>query len=739
MTTKTKSYFAAVDSPFRLFLMVSLSVFAAELLVMLFIDALPPLSKWSAALIDSSLLLVSIFPMLYLTLFRPLTAQIRQREIAESALRQEVEKSQALLRNASDGIHILDRSGNLVELSDSFCAMLGYRREEMLGMNASQWDARFSAAELATVIEKQFQQGIRSQFETCHRRKDGSVIDVEVSGFPLQFDGKTLLFNSSREITARKRAEEQVRKLAQAVEQSPESIVITNTVPEIEYVNEAFLRTTGYLREDVIGRNPRVLHSGKTPAESFRALWDALTDGKTWQGEFCNRRKDGSEYIEFAIISPIRQADGGITHYVAVKEDITERKRVAEELDQHRNHLEDLVRERTAALSLAKDAADAANRAKSNFLANMSHELRTPIHAIVGMTDIALHNTEDPAQVKRLSKVIAASRHLVGIVTEILDFSKLDAERITLAKRDFNLDDVFSNVVNLNRERASEKALELVIDVLPRLAKLALQGDPLRLGQILVNLTSNAIKFTASGSVIVSAQVLEETALDVLVRFSVADTGIGISKADQARIFTAFEQADGSISRQYGGTGLGLAISNRIAEAMGSHIDVESQVGIGSVFGFTSRFAKTERKVSPAHLESTLADHLGMAYANARILLAEDEPLNQEVLQQQFNLAGVTVELAWDGAEAVEMAKRANYDLILMDIRMPKVDGIEATIAIRALPGQKDVPIVALTANTFEEERQRCFDAGMNDILSKPSSAVELYEMLIKWLAKANG
>jgi len=243
MTTKTKSYFAAVDSPFRLFLMVSLSVFAAELLVMLFIDALPPLSKWSAALIDSSLLLVSIFPMLYLTLFRPLTAQIRQREIAESALRQEVEKSQALLRNASDGIHILDRSGNLVELSDSFCAMLGYRREEMLGMNASQWDARFSAAELATVIEKQFQQGIRSQFETCHRRKDGSVIDVEVSGFPLQFDGKTLLFNSSREITARKRAEEQVRKLAQAVEQSPESIVITNTVPEIEYVNEAFLRT----------------------------------------------------------------------------------------------------------------------------------------------------------------------------------------------------------------------------------------------------------------------------------------------------------------------------------------------------------------------------------------------------------------------------------------------------------------------------------------------------------------
>ncbi len=408
------------------------------------------------------------------------------------------------------------------------------------------------------------------------------------------------------------------------------------------------------------------------------------------------------------------------------------------ELARYRGHLEAMIEARTAALSVAKEAAEAASRAKSTFLANMSHELRTPMNAITGMTSLALRRAVDPKQKDHLTKVTEASRHLLGVINDILDISKIEADRLGLEDIGFDLAAVLAQAAGLVGPQGAAKGLRLEIDIAPDLARLAIQGDPLRLGQILLNLTGNAVKFTAAGSVVVRVTAAEETATDVLVRFEVHDTGIGISAEDQRRLFTAFEQADGSMTRRYGGSGLGLAISRRLAQLMDGDIGVESRLGSGSVFWFTARFGRIDRAfdvlLPPAAFaadESLLPGPRG-----ARVLLVEDEPINREVSQALLEEAGFVVDLAHDGAEAVELVERTDYDLVLMDVQMPRMNGIEATMAIRRLPGRERLPILAVTANAFDDDRRRCLEAGMNDHVGKPVDPELLFETMRKWLAR---
>ncbi|MDO9243432.1 MAG: PAS domain S-box protein, partial [Rhodocyclaceae bacterium] len=546
-----------------------------------------------------------------------------------------------------------------------------------------------------------------------------------------------------RAATVLQAREDELRKLAQAMEQSPESIVITNLDAKIEYVNASFLQATGYSRAEVIGQNPRILQSGKTPPATHAAMWQTLSRGQPWKGELTNRRKDGSEYVEFAIISPLCQPDGTITHYVAVKEDVTEKKHLGEELDRHRHHLEALVTERTAQLEFALNQAESASRSKAAFLANMSHEIRTPMNAILGMTYLMRRGEVTPKQNEQLDRIEQASRLLLGLINDILDLSKVEAGKLIIESVPVAVAAIPANIASLLREAARDKGLRLIVDTGPLPANL--QGDPTRLMQALLNLASNAIKFTRVGQVTLRCRLLAEDAASALIRFEVEDTGIGIDSETIQRLFSAFEQADASTTRRYGGSGLGLAITRHIAELMGGDVGVDSTPGKGSTFWFTARLAKGADKTTSTVAEKATtapAQHnrnaeaiLARDHRGTRVLLVEDDPINQEVATGLLENAGLVVELAENGAIAVRLiASGKRYSLILMDMQMPVLDGVEATLQIRRLAQGKTIPILAMTANAFAEDRKRCMAAGMNDFITKPVTPDALFDTLLRWL-----
>ena len=510
------------------------------------------------------------------------------------------------------------------------------------------------------------------------------------------------------------------------------------------FVNQSFLRILGYDNpEQVLGQHIHELthhtHADGRPYpanecrmyQAYRRHENIHCDSEVF---WC---RDGTakavEYWSHPIFT-----DGKITGAIATFIDITERKRNAAELAQHRN-LEKLVETRTHDLSIAKEAAESANRAKSAFLAVMSHELRTPMNAIMGMTDLALRRATEPRQIDQLNKAARAADHLLALINNILDLSRIEAERLTLEETPFQLGVVLENLSSMIGQTASKKGLKLVLDIAPELASRALSGDPLRLGQILLNLAANAIKFTEQGSVTVRVQLTEAQSSGLKLRFEVVDTGIGISPEDQKRIFNSFEQSDGSMTRKYGGSGLGLAISKRLVEMMNGQIGIESQPGNGSTFWFTARLQPAENfTAAPSKPHNTSAEEeLRATYSGTRVLLVEDEPINQEVSRELLEAVGLQVDLADDGMVAVDRVKRTNYALILMDMQMPRMNGIEATEAIRALPGRQHTPILALTANAFNEDRERCQKAGMNDHISKPVDPDKFFETLLNWLKSA--
>ena len=438
---------------------------------------------------------------------------------------------------------------------------------------------------------------------------------------------------------------------------------------------------------------------------------------------------------------PLRRANGEIFALCGISTDISQRKQAELLLARHKEELEREVRLRTLDLLQARDAAEAANRAKSAFLANMSHELRTPMNAIMGLTGMLLRHAEDARLQDQLGKIDQASRHLLSIINDILDISKIEAERLELAQTPFRLGTVIENVNSLFAHRISDKGLQLHLDLPAELGQLGVLGDPLRLEQVLLNFISNAIKFTDQGSITLRARQEEDGSGGILLRFEIIDTGIGITLDAQKRLFTAFEQADNSMTRKYGGTGLGLAISKRLIKLMGGEVGLVSEPEQGSTFWFTIRVQPNRKQDAAAASKdnSSPEQYLIDLQRGARVLLVEDEPINREVSLTLLEEVGFAVDIAEDGIQAVEKAGQQHYDLILMDVQMPRMNGLDATRAIRQLPAHAQTPILAMTANAFEEDRRNCLAAGMNDHIGKPVAPDRLFAALQRWLPQREG
>jgi two-component system sensor histidine kinase/response regulator len=384
---------------------------------------------------------------------------------------------------------------------------------------------------------------------------------------------------------------------------------------------------------------------------------------------------------------------------------------------------------------VAKEIAERANKAKSEFLANISHEIRTPINAIMGFTQITLNTTLTNEQLDYLTQVYSSSEALLAIINDLLDISKIEAGKLSMESINFCLDDILKHLSELLRIKVEEKGLALCINVNGKVPRY-LVGDSLRLKQILLNLTTNAIKFTETGDIVIEVNLVTMEKEYVTLDFSVKDTGIGISQEAIPYLFEPFTQADSSTTRKFGGTGLGLAICKQLTNMMGGYIWVDSQPGKGSTFNFTAVF---EQQVEPSNDNSVLHKEIDIttttkSFKGKRILLVEDNRMNQLIARKMMEGCGLVVDIADNGKKAVAMVAENNFDAVLMDIQMPEMDGYEATQLIRKYPQNNELPVIAMTAYAISDVREKCFAAGMNDYVTKPINMEQFFVTLEKWI-----
>jgi len=639
--------------------------------------------------------------------------------------------------------------------------------------------------------------------------------------------------------------QEELRKLSQAVEQSPATVVITDTQGMIQYVNPKFVELTGYTAAEVIGQNPRILSTGTHPPEFYREMWETINSGRVWHGEFCNRKKNGELYWESASIAPVRDAQGETTHHVAVKEDITEARQAEQALREaysiinrspavaflwenaegwpvafvsdnvmmlfgytaeeftsgkvayaqtiHPDDLERVEEEVTSASSdegtasfvhepyriitkdgrvkwlddrtfirrddkgrithyeglcvditdrkeaeeqllQARDRAEAANRAKSEFLANMSHEIRTPMNAVLGFTEILGGLIIDARQKQYLQSIQTSSRTLLALINDILDLSKVEAGRLELEYGAVSLQAMFAEVGQIFSHKTAEKELDLRIEIEPEVPAV-LVLDEIRLRQILLNLVGNAVKFTDAGYVrlSVNSRFREEAQSTVDLIFEVEDTGIGIPEEEQEMVFGAFEQQTGQSQAQYGGTGLGLAITRRLIEMMGGQISVTSEVGQGSTFQVLLRDIGVAAVADLEVFEADAIDVEGVQFGPATVLVADDVATNREVVRGYLEPYGFSFLEARDGQEALGIMREQRPDLVLMDIKMPVLDGFTASRIAKADRGIRDIPVVALTAHGLRESEEEIGQV-CDGFLWKPVSRSDLVAELARFL-----
>jgi len=802
---------------------------------------------------------------------------ITDRKAAEERLAALEERSRLILGSVNDGIVGMDTDGMLTFANPAAPAMLGYSEDELLGhpmhalVHHHYPDGRDFPREACAMYQTSQDGKSRTIADEVLWRKDGTPLPVEYSTTPVYKDdqlvGTVVVY---RDITERKRLENAIKHASMMSDSALDLAKAGYWL--IDYSDPDYY-TSSERAAAIFGEHPtpgwryhlkdewysRIAAADPKVAEATGELYAGALEGKypRYDATYCYQRPIDGKVVWIRAIGNIeRDAQGKPRFMYGVSQDVTEIK-LAE-----------------IALQRAREVAEDATKMKSDFLANMSHEIRTPMNAIIGMSHLALKTDLTPRQRDYIKKIQGSGQHLLGIINDILDFSKIEAGKLTIEHADFETDKVLDNVANLIAEKTAAKGLELIFDIDPQVPK-HLNGDSLRLGQVLINYANNAVKFTEQGEIVVSAKLLEQTENDVFIKFAVRDTGIGLTEEQRGKLFQSFQQADTSTSRKYGGTGLGLAISKQLANLMHGDVGVDSEFGKGSTFWFTARLGKAKgtvrsllpepdlrgRKVlvvddnemarnvledllssmtfkvelapggkqaldaikkadkagkpfeivfldwrmpgmdgietakqicsmdfkKPPHLVMVTAygreevmkeaENAGLedvlikpvnasmlfdtamrvlgaqvdekrtserdvssvmedlaAIKGATILLAEDNELNQEVAVGLLEDAGFKVEIANNGQEVLDMVGRKPYDIILMDMQMPVMHGVTATIELRKLPQFTELPIVAMTANAMEQDKEKCVAAGMNDHIAKPIEPDDMFRTLLKWI-----
>jgi two-component system sensor histidine kinase/response regulator len=636
----------------------------------------------------------------------------REQERIRAALTKSEERFDLAVRGANDGLWDYDVTLGTVYYSPRWIEMIGHTPDEV-GDSLEEWSSRLHPDDRDYAIR-----AVEAHFlgETPHleiefrfRHKKGHFLWILSRGQAIRdASGRVArMVGTHADTTRRVELEHHLAQFKRVLDEHA-IVSITDIHGNISYANDKFCEIAGYTREELLGKNHRLLKSGAHPDSYYRELWATLSGGGTWTGEICNRAKDGQPYWVLATIAPIFGADGLPEQYIAIRADISR------------------IKEAETALIQAKDAAEIASRSKSEFLANMSHEIRTPMNGVLGMLSLALDTPLDDEQQEYLGLAKSSADALLHILNDILDLSKIEAGRLDIHMDLIEPGTLMKELGRFFEPRCREKDLAFSVTLDPAIPA-NLMADPVRLRQVLTNLLSNALKFTHVGEIRLEVRRVSGPMGDS-VRYAVHDTGIGIPTDRQTQVFEAFTQADGSITRRYGGTGLGLTISSRLAQLMGGHMGLESEVGRGSEFFIVLPLRLEDGEAGPEAPDEAQPSQAASTRV-LNILLAEDNPINQKIASLMLERAGHRVRVADDGEAALAALADERFDLILMDMQMPGMGGLEATRLIRSIekPDASPLPIIALTANAYAEDRERCLAAGMNGFVTKPIRREELF------------
>ncbi len=648
---------------------------------------------------------------------------ITERKKADEAIRESQRRLSTLMSNLPGMAYrcMNDKNWTMEFVSDGCLELTGYKSSDLLGNRKISYNNLIHPEDQSNVWNM-VQDGVsrHQPFIMIYRinTKNGKQKWVWEQGIGIYSNEGNLIalegFISN--ITDQKLAEEELRKFSRSVEQSPTIVVITKLNGNIEYINPKFTRVTGYLPEEVLNKNPRILKSGKTPAETYTTLWQTITAGKEWSGEFINKRKNGEIYWESANIFPLKDDKGVITHFIAMKEDITTRKKMEQ----------DLIN--------AKEKAEESDKLKSAFLANMSHEIRTPMNAIIGFSQLLSEPDTTPEEQNHYISLIQKSGgDLLGLIDDIIDISKIEAGQLKIFKSDYFVDtiltEIYESYVEYLKTTVTKKDIKFKYNSSEKLKKIVIHTDIDKLKQVVRNLINNAIKFTDFGLIEFGAELKTE-GRDSSIQFYVRDTGIGMPNDKLDVIFESFRQLDAANKRLYGGTGLGLAITRKIVELLGGEIWVKSSPGQGSTFYFSHPYNPLLVQGGTLITKPETADLKKYNWDDKRILIVEDDEQSLLFYQSVLKKTNIKITRANDGPEAIDHCMKQKFDLILMDIRMPKMDGYITSQKILTIdPSAK---IIAQTAYAMAGERQRSLDAGCVDYIAKPISVTEFLKVIEK-------